>query len=123
MKSHRFAYRNLEQFDFSSAALLVVAEAGRGGSTTQQGSARQGRLRCSREGLGQAFASSETPHGLETFLLNLGLFQLISTELPRFAGLPEVRALFWFLQSSVDMDLFPCEMIFFFMLSFVLYVS
>lgn len=75
MKSHRFAYRNLEQFDFSSAALLVVAEAGRGGSTTQQGSARQGRLRCSREGLGQAFASSETPHGLETFLLNLGLFQ------------------------------------------------
>lgn len=64
-----------------------------------------------------------TPHGLETFLLNLGLFQLISTELPRFAGLPEVRALFWFLQSSVDMDLFPCEMIFFFMLSFVLYVS
>lgn len=60
MKSHRFAYRNLEQFDFSSAALLVVAEAGRGGSTTLQGSARQGQLRCSREGLGQAFASSET---------------------------------------------------------------
>lgn len=60
MKSHRFAYWNLEQFDFFSEVPLVVAEAGRSGRTAQQGSARQGRLRYGRKGLGQACLSSET---------------------------------------------------------------